>query len=1009
MEDSVSPLEENDQPFGFSEEFIKCDITEVLQKCSQDPQGILSFYNQILRDRELDELLPHIKEIKELMQYTASHGDLYVREPFLNELKSIIGRYKGDREDVVADLIFDTLLVYIEDQNFELRDNAFRFMFEFLDSIRKNVEFIEQKIPAVLQFVRRSRRYCTKKLYLFAHKLFKVLAHMAYLVGPQKTEELILQPYLEFCMWPYRYSILFRRVSVMIFPTICYIMGTAYTEEKLLDHFANLCKDKSWMVRNTAATYIVHVSLMCTPEVRKTRMAQIVLDLTKDNNKTIVTTALLDLGKFISTLAVPCITGLVYTTGRANEIHFPNTYLEELHVISPTMDVFRRFASPELLDNYQYYADKYSLPGGCTNKKITTETTVETRPKSSLAPQQISERIASMRNRIFRHSDGFNYSLDSLEFTSTQSLFDLSKSLSEPVPYGKVGENSWIFPSTDASMQDTSSDMDSDAVAGSIVYNTGDYSAGGNRWIDGPSDYVICVNGRYRQTSCSSTSMTGESITSMFNKIQENINRSAINIDLDTMNEDICTEDEDDLPEFNSNWYWNSTTSDIPLDLGLIEKKRDKTETRIPEYMAIFEEHYAREMPFSYEQSVVPPEILKTFFASIAFEWKDNMKLVCASNIPAIAITLGSSNWHILRPFFRCLCDDIDSKVPKTIASYIAVLANLLGKDVARRDLVPVFIDFFKNHDDVKNEAILNLADFMKAIWFYKDELFLRVLVTLYQGSEVNWHIIKELAKKVYMLVQECNFITNLESFLYVTSFAAHLLEDKISFNRTLGSHVLAQTLRVCQHNEMEGILQFLETEYAMSDSFKRRQSYVHVLVNGNKNGAPRKELLRIVLPIVERLSVDHISNVRLVVARYLVKSIESGEVTSTLNSSEINIVVRMLKRLENDEDGVVRDLISQITESKLSEVFNIAGYLQDEESQEDQISSVAQEQNDEEEEVEAKEKEQEQEKEEVEVQDQKNDDVNADQSVPNERTSSTAVEEVAIKLKDAIVFESQL
>lgn len=60
------------------------------------------------------------------------------------------------------------------------------------------------------------------------------------------------------------------------------------------------------------------------------------------------------------------------------------------------------------------------------------------------------------------------------------------------------------------------------------------------------------------------------------------------------------------------------------------------------------------------------------------------------------------------------LCADIQWNIRKTMATSICRLAQIIGKELATRDLVSVYLAFFKDFDEVKIEALKNLTDFLK-------------------------------------------------------------------------------------------------------------------------------------------------------------------------------------------------------------------------------------------------------------------------------------------------------
>jgi hypothetical protein len=55
--------------------------------------------------------------------------------------------------------------------------------------------------------------------------------------------------------------------------------------------------------------------------------------------------------------------------------------------------------------------------------------------------------------------------------------------------------------------------------------------------------------------------------------------------------------------------------------------------------------------------------------------------------------------------------------VRRTVASSIHELAAILGEDLASRDLVPVFIGFLKDLDEVRIGALKHLSEFLKVLF----------------------------------------------------------------------------------------------------------------------------------------------------------------------------------------------------------------------------------------------------------------------------------------------------
>uniref|UniRef100_A0A183IH74 PPP4R1 n=1 Tax=Soboliphyme baturini TaxID=241478 RepID=A0A183IH74_9BILA len=86
----------------------------------------------------------------------------------------------------------------------------------------------------------------------------------------------------------------------------------------------------------------------------------------------------------------------------------------------------------------------------------------------------------------------------------------------------------------------------------------------------------------------------------------------------------------------------------------------------------------------------------------------------CAFNIPAVAYTVGRKYWPILKPTYLELANDMQWKVRRTLAFSIHKLAAILGPEITEQDLLPVFVGFLRDLDEVRIGILQHLYDFMK-------------------------------------------------------------------------------------------------------------------------------------------------------------------------------------------------------------------------------------------------------------------------------------------------------
>lgn len=122
-----------------------------------------------------------------------------------------------------------------------------------------------------------------------------------------------------------------------------------------------------------------------------------------------------------------------------------------------------------------------------------------------------------------------------------------------------------------------------------------------------------------------------------------------------------------------------------------------------------------------HQQDVVPQPLIDHFVAMISPRLLENvdseMAYHCAYSLPAVALTLGSKNWGVLKETVARLAGFQQYKVRKTVACSLHELAYILGPEVASVSLIPIFEAFLKDVDEVRIGILKHLADFLKVIF----------------------------------------------------------------------------------------------------------------------------------------------------------------------------------------------------------------------------------------------------------------------------------------------------
>ena len=163
--------------------------------------------------------------------------------------------------------------------------------------------------------------------------------------------------------------------------------------------------------------------------------------------------------------------------------------------------------------------------------------------------------------------------------------------------------------------------------------------------------------------------------------------------------------------------------------------------------------------PPLHTQDIVPGSLLQHFLSMtdpMRAETVDSeLSRHCAYSLPAVALTLGRSNWPVLRDTYEALAADMHWKVRRTLAFSIHHLAAILGRDIAQSDLLPVFNGFIKDLDEVRIGVLKHLGHFLRMLRPQNRRDFLpRMDEFLRTDNENNWRFRLELALQLGEIIE---------------------------------------------------------------------------------------------------------------------------------------------------------------------------------------------------------------------------------------------------------------
>merc|ERR1719317_288359 len=279
---------------------------------------------------------------------------------------------------------------------------------------------------------------------------------------------------------------------------------------------------------------------------------------------------------------------------------------------------------------------------------------------------------------------------------------------------------------------------------------------------------------------------------------------------------------------------------------------------------------------------------------------------------PPTPLTLGRTNWPLLKETYEALANDMQWKVRRTLASSIHELGVILGEEVAASDLVPIFNGFIKDLDEVRIGILKHLADFLKLLNKNdRNEYLPRLEEFLKMDNERNWRFRLELTEQLGVLVP----LFKPEDIRdHLAPIALTLVQDKVSSVRQAATGVICTLLANLNStgdvNLSRAITADLAENLAHSSHWARRQTFA-VLCGELLTTIPYQHFTQDLLPHLLDLTWDIVPNVRLKVAHVFGHILPDEHYNDTTNQNYEQIH-QALNHLAGDKDHDVREAAAQ-------------------------------------------------------------------------------------------------
>ena len=316
-----------------------------------------------------------------------------------------------------------------------------------------------------------------------------------------------------------------------------------------------------------------------------------------------------------------------------------------------------------------------------------------------------------------------------------------------------------------------------------------------------------------------------------------------------------------------------------------------------------------------HHQDIIPNELLEHYLSMtnpINYQTVDqDLTHHCAYALPAVALTLGRKHWPCLKETYELLALDMQWKVRWTLATSLHQMALILGPELTSRDLLPVFLSFMKDLDEVRYGILQNLAAILRLLNRPEQLGILpKISEFLKMDNNRNWRIRYTLCEQVVEIAQLYE-PAQIKEHLFPIAFI--LMKDKVSEVR-LGAIQMLSTLLHSFFSRLTESDQYIFDQMTTdlisqvdiivkSPKWIFRQVYVLLCEQLITNQSlPNEIFLRHFWENLLMLSSDNVPNVRLALSRCLARTLPSSGKYKKIISSLMNCTfAELLQSCSND------------------------------------------------------------------------------------------------------------
>ncbi|KAG5900679.1 hypothetical protein JTB14_005944 [Gonioctena quinquepunctata] len=659
--------------------------------------------------------------------------------------------------------------------------------------------------------------------------------------------------------------------AITLMSKLAPLLGRDITERVFLKRFIDLCASPMFYVRKVCAAHFGEFGAVLGKDAFENIL------LLEDDCRWVRMSAYQALGPFISTFANPTITNVGYNKG--GDLVLLNGEGSEFLINCAPLSLTERFN----MNNEKEEVDMNPLNSDMDN--MSNSETSELEDKGEWYFEGML-KIQEMLDTVIPNGE---LPVETVEDDLKEKMENLKLGVDkENAEHSGISKNepskSCVNASDTATTNNDSNKVKSDDCDEKVIFAGGPFDHfqddlrlfnSHNYWYvspDLPLDPFVVANGQ-----CASTVDGSADVASHLEKLYSTINLSdSLNVTGNEYDSTISLEKDSLCEEDNDTNLADTTVALQPA------------------------------------QDVVPQPLIDHYVLmtdpSLSVKIDNEMTYHCAYSLPAVASTLGSNNWHLLKNTVEALAGDMQYKVRKTVASGLHELASILGPEEATVNLTPLFDGFIKDLDEVRIGVLQHLAPFLNMINPAKRQTYIPKLVEFLQtDNEWNWRFREELAVQLFDAVE---LFKPADMAKHLGVIAMILLCDKVAVVRGMAISLLTKIVKNTSPEPglTSCLLVKLAENFAHSKKWKKRQTFcllcTELLV---EKALPAEQFASEIMPHLLDLSWDPVPNIRLVVARCISKNIITNEYFADPCNEHYENLETVLRRLQADRDVDVR------------------------------------------------------------------------------------------------------